>query len=99
MSDLSVGEYPEEVVIKEEMNQKRFEDSLNELRARISSAAEFSKEIGSGNLEIEYEEKFSNDVLAKAIIDIREKLVVNVEEERQRALHNEGIAKFITILQ
>ena len=99
MSALSGGEYPDEVVIKTGDELEEVGDNLNELRNRISTAAEFSKEIGSGNLEIEYEEKFSNDVLAKAIIDMREKLVVNAEEERQRAWHTEGIAKFSTILQ
>ena len=87
MSALSGGEYPDEVVIKTGDELEEVGDNLNELRNRISTAAEFSKEIGSGNLEIEYEEKFSNDVLAKAIIDMREKLVVNAEEEFELGEH------------
>ncbi len=99
MNALSSGEYPEDVTIKTGDELEEVGDNLNELRDRISTAAEFSKEIGSGNLEIDYDDKFSNDVLAKAIIDMREKLKINAVEERTRAWHTEGIAKFGGILQ
>jgi HAMP domain-containing protein/putative methionine-R-sulfoxide reductase with GAF domain len=99
MNALSSGEYPENVEITSGDELQDVGENLNELRDRISTAAEFSKEIGTGNLEIEYEDKFSNDVLAKAIIDMREKLKVNADDERERAWHTEGIAKFGGILQ
>lgn len=99
MTALSSGEYPEDVAIQTGDELEVVGSNVNELRDRISTAAEFSKEIGSGNLEIQYEDRFSNDVLAKAIIDMREKLKVNAAEERERAWHTEGIAKFGGILQ
>lgn len=73
--------------------------NLDDLKERINTAAEFSTQIGSGNLDLEYNPKYDNDMLAKSVIEMREKLRDNKEVERVRVWKTEGIAKFSSILQ
>lgn len=73
--------------------------NLVDLKERIDCAAEFSRQIGSGNLDIEYNSKFSNGSLAKAVIEMREKLRESANKERIRSWHTQGVAKFGQILQ
>lgn len=99
MDQLSNGEFPEDLQVKTNDELEDMANATNDLRDRVRTAAEFSKEIGSGNLGIQYDDRYANDVLAKAIIEMREKLKTTSEEERKRGWKTEGIAKFSVILQ
>lgn len=99
MVSLSQGEFPEELVIrsKDELGQTKV--ALNQLMERIKTAAGFANNLGQGNLKAKYDDRFNNDVLAKSIISMQEKLIEADAEQRIVNWTNEGLAKFNDILK
>ncbi|UII22203.1 GAF domain-containing protein [Fulvivirga ligni] len=99
MVSLSQGEFPEELVIrsKDELGQTKV--ALNQLMERIKTAAGFANNLGQGNLKAKYDDRFNNDVLAKSIISMQEKLIEADAEQKIVNWTNEGLAKFNDILK
>ena len=81
-------------------------ESANQLIDGFSNMSHFAREIGKGNLEVEYETLSDKDVLGNSILDMKSSLVVARDEDAKRKLEdqkvhwtNEGFAKFGEILR
>lgn len=97
ISTLSDGQFPEKIVTNDldEMGQTSI--AFNNLIDRIKTASAFAEKIGKGELEIEYDEHFNNDVLAVSLQNMHDKLVqVNIDNEKRNWI-NEGLTKFVDI--
>lgn len=96
---LAEGTFPEKLIVKttEEIGQTKI--ALNLFLDRLQAATIFAHQLGDGNLRIEYESRFSNDVLAKSIIQMQQKL--KEADERQTKINwvNEGAAQFSEIIK
>lgn len=68
--------------------------SVDELSENLSKTANFSKNIGEGDLEAEFEPLGSEDVLGNSLITMRANLKQVKEEEAKRNWVVEGLAKF-----
>lgn len=82
---------------KDELGQMQC--SLNELVDGRSSYVEFAREIGSGNLNKEFQPLSENDVLGNELLKMRDSLVQANEEEFKRSWTTEGLTKFGDILR
>ncbi len=58
-------------------------DSVNNLIDDLYYKAEFSAEIGKGNLEVEYELKNENDLLGHSLLQMKENLISVISETEQ----------------
>ena len=66
---------------------------------RIRTASDFATEIGVGKLNTDYPDRFANDVLATALIDMRGKLTENAEAEGHRQWSTMGWARLSEVLR
>jgi len=73
--------------------------SLQTLQKELNKKAEFSKKIGEGDLDAEYNSSSDEDVLGKSLLGMRENLKSSNIEDANRRWINEGLAKFAEILQ
>lgn len=81
-------------------------EALNTTIEGLSNKVDFAKNIGQGNLEAEFIALSEEDILGKALIDMRNSLKQAAVEEDKRAADdqrrqwaNEGLAKFGEILR
>ncbi|MTI21098.1 GAF domain-containing protein, partial [Fulvivirga sp. RKSG066] len=96
---LSKGSFPEKLVTRTSDEVAEAKYALNNLVDRIKAAVRFSTDLGKGNLNIEYDSRYDDDVLATAIIKMKDQLVE--AENRQSVVNwtNEGMANFSEILK
>ena len=103
---LGKGILPEkyEYDYKDEVGQ--ITQSVNTLVDGLKQTAFFAKEIGNNNFDYEYKPLSEDDMLGKALLDMRQSLKNAVEEEKERKAEDEkrnwttlGIAKFGDILR
>lgn len=73
--------------------------SVNTLMDELNKKASFSKLIGEGDLEADFEVAGENDVLGHSLLEMRNSLKEAKDEEQRRRWTNEGLAKFAEILQ
>ncbi|NOZ46639.1 MAG: GAF domain-containing protein [Chlorobi bacterium] len=80
--------------------------SVNTLIDGLYSTSEFAEQIGKGNLNANFDLLGENDVLGKAIQEMRESLLKANEEEKNRKINDkninwasEGLTKFARILR
>jgi methyl-accepting chemotaxis protein len=99
MLKLAQGDFPEKLVVRtsEEIGQTKI--AFNQFLERLKAASSFAEKLGSGELKARYDERYQNDILAKAIIKMQQELVQ--AEERQSKINwtNEGIAQFSEIVK
>jgi HAMP domain-containing protein len=99
MQTLARGVFPERLLIKttEEIGQTKM--ALNLFLERLQAATSFAHRMGEGELTATYDARFDNDVLAKSIIQMQQKL--KEAEARQAKINwvNEGAAKFSEIIK
>lgn len=96
---LSKGSFPNQLSIKTKDEIADAKTALNNLVDRIRSAVDFAQNLGKGNLTIKYDEKFNDDVLAKAIIQMKDQLVEADTQQKLVNWSNKGLAKFNEILK
>jgi HAMP domain-containing protein len=97
ISTLSDGEFPEKIETHNQDEIGQTSNAFNNLIDRIKTASVFAEKIGKGELEIEYDEHFNNDVLAISLQNMHDKLVqVNLDNEKRNWI-NEGLTKFVDI--
>lgn len=103
---LGHGEHPDSLQIKVEDEFGKIQKSLNALTHSLISTSEFSKEIGEGNFESEYQPMSKNDVLGNSLMQMRNSLKKARQEEEKRRLEDErrswasnGIARFSEIMR
>ncbi|HEY8936137.1 MAG TPA: GAF domain-containing protein [Cyclobacteriaceae bacterium] len=99
MQKLASGIFPNKFQVHstEEIGQTKL--AFNQFIDRLKTATDFAENLGSGNLSVQYDKQYSNDVLAKSLINAQDKL--RSAEERQRKINwiNEGAAQFNDILK
>jgi putative methionine-R-sulfoxide reductase with GAF domain len=96
---LAEGVFPEKIVPKTKDEIGETSHSLNNLIDRIKTAADFSEKIGGGNLNIEYDKNFNNDVLAQSLQTMHHKLFEAAEDSQKRNWATTGLANFGDILR
>lgn len=101
LTDLSKGHL--ETDIKLDINSK---DELGEmsrsvalLQGELSRKADFARQIGEGNLEVEFSASSDEDVLGNSLVNMRDSLNKTQLEEKHRRWANEGLTKFADVLQ
>lgn len=73
--------------------------SLHTLQDELNKKAEFSKKIGEGDLDAEFNSSSDEDILGQSLLGMRENLKTSKVEETYRRWTNEGLAKFAEVLQ
>ncbi len=99
IGELSAGVFPARIEVSVQDELGEISSSVNELTDRIEYAANYAREIGKGNLAEDYNPDYSEDAIAQAIMEMREKLKANAEIDHLRTWRTEGMAKFAGILQ
>ncbi|HSZ25164.1 MAG TPA: GAF domain-containing protein, partial [Cytophagaceae bacterium] len=99
ISKLSQGMFPEKIVPQTIDEIGEASHSLNNLIDRIQTAAEFAQKIGAGELDIEYDANFNNDVLANSLQSMHEKLNEASEDNKRRNWVTTGLANFGDIVR
>jgi HAMP domain-containing protein/putative methionine-R-sulfoxide reductase with GAF domain len=99
MQSLANGVFPDklEILTTEEIGQTKI--ALNHFLERLHAATSFAHKMGDGELNAMYDDRFNNDVLAKSIIQMQQKL--REAEEKQSKINwiNVGAAKFTEIIK
>ncbi len=105
---LSYGHINESLKLKPHGRDELAEmyQSINKLIDNLNSTVKFALEIGRGNLEAFYELKSDDDILGKALIDMKVNLQHAKEEEEKRrkeaekiSWHQNGITEINEILR
>ncbi|UII31235.1 GAF domain-containing protein [Fulvivirga ulvae] len=96
---LSQGKFPDEVDIASEDELGETQAATNNLVERIKTAADFTLSIGEGRLDQQYDERYKDDVLAKALLDMHQKLKAADEEDEKRNWATKGLADFGEIIR
>ncbi|MCX6180815.1 MAG: GAF domain-containing protein [Bacteroidetes bacterium] len=73
--------------------------AVQSLLAGLKDTSDFAKQIGSGNLNVEFNPLSEEDVLGKSLLDMRANLQNVKEADQKRAWGTEGLAKFGDILR
>ena len=105
--DVSDGDIKNDNVLAETTltDINNINESLKSVISGLINAAEFSEQIGRGNLDSEFTALSENDKLGNALINMRNDLRQNEEENAKRKIEDEkvnwatlGLAKFAEIL-
>ena len=72
---------------------------LDLVRQDVMRQTAFAEMIRSGNLEATYEIRHDQDVLGKALLDIKSNLINIRKEDEQRNWASDGLATFVNVLQ
>ena len=73
--------------------------SVKELLIGLKGTALFAKELGSGNLQANYNLLSQNDILGNALMDMRDSLRKVADDDKKRNWVNQGVATFSEILR
>jgi PAS domain S-box-containing protein len=103
---LEKGNFPEKINYKGKDEIRKMSDSLNNFVQNLKHKAEFSEQIGKGNLDVKFTTLGSQDVLGNALLSMKESLKNANEEEKRRKEEDykrnwtaNGLAKFSDILR
>ena len=99
ITDLSEGIFPEPLQVMGRDEIAHTSISFNNLLNRINVASEFAKKIGQGELDIEYDVNYANDVLGSSLQSMHIQLKSVAQENERRNWINEGLAKFVDLLR
>ncbi len=103
---LSNGEMTEKLKVRTKDDIGKIVQSVNNLIDGLRRKAEFSIQIGQGNLLSDFQPQSNKDILGNSMLQMRESLRYAAEEERKRKSEDEirnwvamGLAKFGDILR
>jgi HAMP domain-containing protein len=96
---LSSGKFPEKMKVRTRDEIGQTKKAFNNLIERIRTAADFANRLGNGELKAQYADKYKNDVLARSIITMQDKLLSSEKEQAKVNWVNEGIAQFSDVLK
>jgi len=101
LKGLSLGDIDvnKKLKVTSENRLGQMSSSVNLLMNELNKKAEFSKQIGEGNLEADFEISSEKDVLGNSLISMRDNLKSASTEEAHRRWATEGLAKFADSLQ
>jgi hypothetical protein len=78
---------------------KNITTSLKSVADDLHRKTVFAEQIKSGNLAVPFETRHENDLLGKALVNIKDNLIAIKKEDEQRNWASDGLAKFVTVLQ
>ncbi len=87
--EMSKGHVPEVEKITRDDELGEMLISLNDLISGLNQYADFSLEIGRGNIDAEFKPLSSDDKLGNSLLDMRDSIKKAAEEEEKRRLENE----------
>ncbi|PLX13394.1 MAG: hypothetical protein C0594_01230, partial [Marinilabiliales bacterium] len=106
ISNMSKGKIVDKIEVERKDELGSIVTSLNTLIEGINNTTQFSKEIGSGNLESEFVPMSDEDVLGNSLLDMRNNLQLAKDEEEKRKKEDmerswatTGLAKFGDLLR
>jgi len=73
--------------------------SLNQLTNGLKQTAEFSRQIGEGNLAASFQPASDSDLLGHSLLKMKDDLVVLKAEDQKRIWATESLARFAGVLQ
>ncbi len=82
---------------KDEIGQMT--QALDVLSKGLERKSNFAKQIGSGNLNENFDSASNHDILGNSLLEMRKALVNTAEEDKKRNWTTEGLAKFADILR
>ncbi len=95
-----------ELEVKNNDEQSQMARNLNNLVGGLRSTAEFAEKIGKGELDSEFEKLGGNDMLGKALLEMRDSLKkarsdeeIRKKEDQRRNWATQGQARFADILR
>lgn len=99
MARLAEGSFPEPLVIrtKEEIGETK--KAFNQMLDRLKVASAFAENLGNGQINQQYNEDYKNDVLAKSIIAMQQKISESEKIQTKINWTNEGAAQFNEIIK
>lgn len=103
---VSVGDLSMELNVRQEDEIGQMSSALNKLREGLYSSAMFARKIGEGMLDEDYKALGEQDILGKALLNMRDSLKHARQEEEDRRLEDEkrtwasnGLADFGEVLR
>lgn len=99
MQKLAEGKFPEKLQIRSSEEIGDTKKALNQFLDRIKAASAFAENLGNGDLNANYNERFTDDVLAKSLISMQEKLRSAEETQSKINWVNSGAAQFNEVLK
>jgi PAS domain S-box-containing protein len=99
LTALSDGRVPSKIVVESEDEIGASSHAINNLIDRIETAATFAGKIGNGELHIQYDENFKNDVLATSLQSMHQQLKLAADDNLRRNWVTTGLANFGNILR
>ena len=99
IKELSEGKFPEQIHIQQQDEVGEISEGFNNIVERMQVASGFSEKIGNGELNVHYDAKFNNDVLAKSLTKMHEKLLQVTRENDKRNWVNQGLAQFSAVIR
>lgn len=99
MLQLAAGVFPEKLKIltTEEIGQTKM--AFNQFIDRLKAATTFAEQLGAGQLAASYDERYADDVLARSLLNAREKLRHADADQRRINRINEGTIRFNEVLK
>jgi len=73
--------------------------SINGLISSLQKISDFATSVGKGNFDVDFQIRSDKDQLGIALLNMRNNLRQNAEEDMKRNWSNEGFAKFSDILR
>ncbi len=83
IAQISTGEIPESISIKNRDEIGEMSTGINSLIDGFKSTSEFAREIGEGNLEVQFEALSEDDVLGHALLTMRDNLKDVLHETKE----------------
>jgi methyl-accepting chemotaxis protein len=101
LKDISMGDIDldKKLEVSSENRLGQMSNSVNTLMDELNKKAEFSKQIGEGNLEADFEVASEQDILGNSLIGMRDNLQKAKTAESHRRWATEGLAQFAETLQ
>ncbi|MDF9797516.1 outer membrane murein-binding lipoprotein Lpp [Catalinimonas alkaloidigena] len=96
---LSEGKMTDQLEVKRNDELGMMMVSMNNLVAGMNRYTTFAKQIGEGTLDSDYQLLSEEDVLGNELIQMRNKLKANAEDNERRNWITGGLAKFVEILR
>lgn len=99
MRQLAGGIFPPSLVVRTAEEIGETKTAINQFLERLKVATVFAEKLGSGELKATYDERYNNDVLAKAIITMQQRLSESESVQAKINWTNEGAAQFNDIVK
>lgn len=96
---VSQGVLPENVASGTTDEFGQMSEKVNQLVQNLKASAEFAKKIGEGKLDTPFEPVSENDTLGQALLHMREDLIENERQEKERNWVVRGVAEAAEILR